>query len=62
MRRALASFQLLGVDAVPAATDFEVNGQTRGLDWLPDAEALAASSRALREYLGYVVYRWRGWV
>ena len=62
MRRALASFQLLGVDAVPAATDFEVNGQTRSLDWLPDAEALAASSRTLREYLGYVVYRWRGWV
>ena len=31
------------------------------LDWLPDAEALAASTRALKEYLGLWVYRYRGW-
>ena len=63
MRRALGTFRALGVDALPAPTDFEATRRDRQvLDWLPDAEALAASSRALKEYLGYLVYRWRGWI
>jgi uncharacterized SAM-binding protein YcdF (DUF218 family) len=62
MPRALATFQAAGVDAIPAATDFEVIQRPRVLlDWLPDAEALAASTRALKEYLGLWVYRHRGW-
>ena len=31
------------------------------LRWLPDAEALHDSTRALKEYLGLAVYRLRGW-
>ena len=62
MPRALATFRAAGVDAIPAATDFEVMPRPRVLlDWLPDAEALAASTRALKEYLGLWVYRYRGW-
>lgn len=62
MPRALATFHAAGVDAIPAPTDFEVTPRPRVLlDWLPDAGALAASTRALKEYLGFWVYRWRGW-
>jgi hypothetical protein len=32
------------------------------LSLLPDAANLALVSRALKEYLGLVVYRLRGWV
>ena len=62
MPRALATFRAVGVDAIPAPTDFEVMPEPAHLlRWLPDAEALVASSRALKEYLGLWVYRWRGW-
>ncbi len=62
MLRALAAFRAAGVDAVPAATDFEVMPRPDNLlRWLPDAQALADSTRALKEYLGMAVYWWRGW-
>ena len=62
MQRALASFHAVGIDAVPAATDFEVMPEPNHiLRWLPDAAALADSTRALKEYLGLWVYEWRGW-
>jgi uncharacterized SAM-binding protein YcdF (DUF218 family) len=63
MRRALASFRAVGIDAVPASTDHEVvdDGPLTPLDLLPAADALEASSRALKEYLGLWVYRRRGW-
>jgi uncharacterized SAM-binding protein YcdF (DUF218 family) len=63
MPRALGTFQAVGVDAIPAPTDFEVIPQpTQLLRWLPNAEALQDSTLALKEYLGWWVYRWRGWV
>jgi uncharacterized SAM-binding protein YcdF (DUF218 family) len=62
MPRALATFRAAGINAIPAPTDFEVEVRPRVfLDWLPDAEALAASTRALKEYPGLWVYRYRGW-
>ncbi len=62
MPRALATFRAAGIDAVPAPTDFEVLPEPPHLlRWLPDAQALADSTRALKEYLGLWVYRWRGW-
>ena len=36
--------------------------QSTLLRWLPDAEALADGTRALKEYLGSMVYRLRGWI
>jgi uncharacterized SAM-binding protein YcdF (DUF218 family) len=62
MPRALATFRAAGVDAIPAPTDFEVMPEPAHLiRWLPDAEALSDSTRALKEYVGWWVYRWRGW-
>ena len=62
MPRALASFRAAGVEAIPAPTDFEAMPQpAQALRWLPDAGALAGSTRALKEYLGWWVYWWRGW-
>ena len=62
MPRALATFRGAGIDAIAAPTDFEVWPEpNHALRWLPDAQALADSTRALKEYLGLWVYRWRGW-
>ena len=58
----LAIFRAAGIDAEPAPTDFEVMPEPAHLmRWLPDAEALSDSTRALKEYVGWWVYRWRGW-
>jgi uncharacterized SAM-binding protein YcdF (DUF218 family) len=63
MRRALATFRTTPLDVVPAATDYNALGDTVGpLDVAPTAGALSASRWALHEYVGYVVYRWRGWI
>jgi uncharacterized SAM-binding protein YcdF (DUF218 family) len=62
MPRALASFRAVGIEATPAPCDFEVKpAPLHALRWMPDAGALAASTRALKEYLGWWMYRWRGW-
>ena len=61
MPRALKTFQIAlrdaGVVVLPASTDVE--GLPDSLhplgSWLPDADALALSSRALKEYIGIVV-------
>jgi len=63
MRRALATFRSAGVDALPAATDYQVvESEPTLLRLLPSAEALAGSTAAIREYVGYWVYDWRGWI
>lgn len=60
--RAMETFRAAGIDAVaaPAGAARRMGGH-RAADWLPDARALADSSRALDEYARLVVYRWRGW-
>jgi uncharacterized SAM-binding protein YcdF (DUF218 family) len=64
MPRALATFQSAGIDATPAATDFRVAHQDRrtAIDFLPDAEALLHTTDAIKEYIGYAYYWWKGWV
>lgn len=64
MPRALATFQTAGIDAVPAATDFKVTDKDRRtvFDFLPDAEALLHTTYAIKEYLGFMYYRWKGWI
>ena len=63
MPRALATFQAVGVKAVPSPTDYEVvERQTTIIDLLPKAQALAGTTRAIHEYLGYLVYWLRGWI
>ncbi len=62
MPRALASFRKAGVRAIPAPTLFATAGaDTWSLGaWIPNADALSASARALHEYLGTIWYRLRG--
>jgi uncharacterized SAM-binding protein YcdF (DUF218 family) len=64
MPRAMASCRGAGLVAIPAATDVEVVANTASgwLAWLPDAETLDASERAVKEYLGLAVYWARGWL
>ena len=64
MPRALATFRGVGINAIPAPTDFRIVNYTQPvlLDFLPSAGALAGSTAALREYLGILVYGLRGWL
>lgn len=69
MPRALAIFRHLGMVVIAAPTDFR-SGPTPGsqslrralLSLFPDAAALAQSTLALKEYLGWITYRLQGWL
>lgn len=64
MPRALAVFEKAGVGAVPASTDVRITYPLfeSVLDLLPTAAALSLTTDALKEHLGILVYRMRGWV
>lgn len=72
MPRSLAIFQRLGIDTIAAPTDFLVTQQELAepnssieaslLNIVPDAERLEMTTHALKEYLGTVIYRLRGWL
>ena len=72
MPRAAAIFQKLGINITPVPTDYWVSEDQLATDnrtWqgsliraLPDAEAMFRLTRALKEYIGFAVYRLRGWV
>ena len=63
MRRSEAAFRAVGLDPIPVATDFQVRAPVRRnlRRWLPNASSLATASRAAHEYVGYWIYRLRGW-
>ena len=62
--RAVAVFRKAGVSVIAFPTDISVvhSQQTTIFDWLPDAAALEMTTRAIKEWLGTRVYRWRGWI
>ena len=63
MRRALATCRTAGLSVRPAPTDYIVTDRPIWLlDWLPDAGALQATGRAIKELVGYEAYRLRGWI
>ncbi|MGF1479667.1 MAG: YdcF family protein [Cyanophyceae cyanobacterium] len=70
MPRSLLIFKRQQIEAIPAPTDFLVTAATNNdsstqeaiLNFLPDAERLANTTKALKEYIGIVVYRLRGWI
>jgi uncharacterized SAM-binding protein YcdF (DUF218 family) len=64
MRRSLATFRSLGIEAIAATTDHQVtrSDEPPALRWLPSADALGNSERAIKELIGYFVYHWRGWI
>lgn len=64
MRRSQALFEAQGLDIVPASTDIQSTktDEPAILNWLPDAYFLFTTSRAVKEYVGYIVYGLRGWL
>jgi uncharacterized SAM-binding protein YcdF (DUF218 family) len=64
MPRALAAFEKAGVGVTPASTDIRVTYPLfeSVLDVLPSAGALALTTDALKELLGMLDYRMRGWM
>jgi len=61
MPRALATFRKRGMDAIPAPADFSAppSGPWQQR-WLPSADALATSGRAMKEIVGLWAYRFGG--
>ncbi|SRR5579883_1423987 len=72
MPRSLLIFKHLGIDAIAAPTDFntterdwqELKGSPAAivLNVLPEADRFQQTTRALKEYLGLVIYRLKGWL
>jgi uncharacterized SAM-binding protein YcdF (DUF218 family) len=72
MPRSLLIFKHQGIAAIPAPTDFLItenylqelqsSPQSMLLNLLPDVERLNQFTHALKEYIGLVVYRLRGWL
>lgn len=64
MRRALATFRSVGIDAIPSPTDYDMveSQQPQILNWIPNVGALGATTRLIHEYLGYLVYQYKGWI
>jgi uncharacterized SAM-binding protein YcdF (DUF218 family) len=63
MRRAVALFEAQGFEVVPTPTDFQRLVVTPVLSrWAPTAEDLGRTTTALKEHVGFWVYRYRGWL
>lgn len=73
MPRSVQIFEKMGFEVIPAPTDFEVTQSAWNLmtnaswqNWLilliPNANNLELTTRALKEYIGILVYGWRGWL
>lgn len=73
MPRALGLFRAQGIQAIAAPTDFKVTQadwerlwkpdlQTQLINALPEVGNLGLTSAVMKEYLGLVVYRWKGWM
>ena len=63
MPRALATFQRAGLDLVPAPADIRsrLREQSDPFNFIPNADALQLTTTAMKEIVGGVYYRLRGW-
>src|SRR5262249_60184196 len=64
MPRAIAVFRRADLPVIASTADvLAVDGDPLDLfAWLPDASALAATTNALKEWIGILVYRLRGYL
>ena len=73
MPRSVAIFERQGFTVIPAPSDFiatesdweqwrEGNWQVRVLSLLPQASYLDDTTKVVKEYIGIVIYRLRGWL
>jgi uncharacterized SAM-binding protein YcdF (DUF218 family) len=56
MGRAKTLFERVGLEVIPAATDYEVTRSRLWRSWMPDTGDLDGSARAMKELVG----RWAG--
>lgn len=61
MRRSMATFRKVGLAPIPAIYQDSGDRSFRALDPLPSVAQLNRSSFVIREWLGLLVYRLRGW-
>jgi uncharacterized SAM-binding protein YcdF (DUF218 family) len=64
MPRALRVFRSNGIDAIAAPTDYNIVDleQPEIINWIPSLNAMGSLSALIREKLGIIVYRYRGWI
>jgi uncharacterized SAM-binding protein YcdF (DUF218 family) len=64
MPRAMATFRRAGIPVIAATTDIgAIESRMRDpLAWLPQADALAMTTVAVKEWVGLMVYRARGYL
>ncbi|HEY9875552.1 MAG TPA: YdcF family protein [Candidatus Obscuribacterales bacterium] len=72
MPRSLLIFRRQGIEVLPAPTDFlvtqqdiiEPNSTSQAflLNLLPDSDRLHKTTKVLKEYIGTLIYRLRGWL
>jgi len=69
MPRSVAIFRRLGLEVIPAPTDYRSPSITRSWTWqnlllslIPTPYNMDITTMALREYQGLLIYRLRGWL
>jgi uncharacterized SAM-binding protein YcdF (DUF218 family) len=73
MPRAVGVFERIGLQVIPAPTDFTITRDDSSsgqptlalkslMDLLPSVENLSNTSKAMKEYLGILAYHLRGWL
>lgn len=61
MRRASACFRKQGIEVIPAPSLESNQKHLVSYSWWPQHSALQQSGRYLHEYIGFLVYKVRGW-
>ena len=72
MPRAVALFEKQGFEVIPVPTDFSVTEKvtsdsgvdflSKFIDILPNASNLSLTTNAIKEYLGFAMYKIQGWL
>jgi len=72
MPRSIAIFRRANIDAIPAPTDFMVSdrnlveyrhsSEARILNLIPSSDSLDYTTQAIKEYIGIIIYRLKGWL
>lgn len=64
MPRALATFKTAGIDAIPSPSSYSIVNYSHPqiLEWIPSLGNLGKMQALIREKLGILVYRHRGWI
>jgi uncharacterized SAM-binding protein YcdF (DUF218 family) len=63
MPRSKSIMEKINVDFIPISTDFMiVNNNSKAWDNLPNAGSLNKTTYAIHEWIGIIVYKWRGWI